>query len=169
MKKHVKIWQGFNEFLFNCGIEALTKEQLFKIICKWVSNQEINLGSELCELYALNSYIRCNPFEYPIESSDDDVSHMLGRISRFKPSSVDSILMFIRDILWNMIAYKSSIECSNCRDDDFRVLYDEKLNKIVLCCDLCGYSELENGDVWCSDSNLVPAKTVQLKNYGYID
>ena len=168
MKYHKKIWLDLCHYLANQTLDDLTKYVFFKLLCEWLIKNMKSFGEELWKLYRFEAYVNYEPSDYPMECSDDSVKQTIDRITKLEPSSMNAIAMIIRDILWDLVAYKSDIECSNCGDDDFRVLYDEKLKQLVLSCDLCGWSQYYDGRKWLGDYFLVPAKFAELKANGYI-
>lgn len=169
MKNHEKVWLDFCQFLSNKAGNDLTKYYFYQLICGWLANNINSFGDELWKLYNFKVYIEYDPSDYPIESSDNRVQNTIDRVCNLKPSSIDAIAMIVRDLLWDMVAYKSDIECPNCGDDDFRVLYDIKHKQIVLSCDLCGWSQFEDGKNWQGDNCLVPAKVSELKASSYLE
>jgi len=62
-----------------------------------------------------------------------------------------------RDLLWELLAFKSNINCSICGDDDLRVLSNKNEEKLHLCCDLCGNHTNLEGEPVTSDVILFPA------------
>lgn len=58
-------------------------------------------------------------------------------ILEFEPKSDENIMLNIRDIIWNMIVFKSDIDCPICLQDDLRVFIEKTQKEIYFECDNC--------------------------------
>ncbi len=166
MRKMMNVW---NKLIEKIEIDDIkTNLDLYKIIKEWLIENKTKYFKNVYSDYDLDFFISLNPDDYAIDFSECSVEDSLTRIEKFEPRTIDNIVMITRDILWGMVAYKSKVECPNCTEDDFRVLYEQDTMKIVLSCDLCGWAQFEDGECFMAkqgDSNqkLLPLKMEQLK------
>lgn len=168
MKSHIKIWQDFLERVSKLQTGDLTKKIFFEFLCSWLLNNTKAFGSDVWLSYKFESLVSCKPADYAIEYSEGSVGEAISRLKRLEPSSTGSIAMTLRDVLWDMLAYKCDVECSNCGDDDFRVLLGKGSKIVVLSCDNCGWAQFESGKRWSEDSSLIPANNSELGLAGYL-
>ncbi len=168
MKSHISVWREFCDHLNSLQTDSLSKQDLFSCTCEWLAKNSGCFGEDIWRIYGLDIMLKVSPSDYPVKYSEDTVDQTVSGWKALKPSSIDSIAMTVRDILWDMLAYKSKVECPNCGDDDLRVLFDKQGKVNVLCCDLCCWSQFESGEKWSGKQNLVPANISQLMVSGYL-
>ncbi len=80
-------------------------------------------------------------------------------LERVVPSSVESLLSLLDEILRDLLVFKSSVRCPQCGDDDLRCFYSCDHSVVVLNCDVCDWSEAEEGQSYKQDWDLIPAPT----------
>jgi len=84
-------------------------------------------------------------------------------ILRPEINSVEELIVKVSEIMWNLLVFKSDIECDNCKDDFFRVLTNKNEDKLYLSCDLCGNLKGYKGKIDKNpDEKLLPVKPYQI-------
>lgn len=76
-----------------------------------------------------------------------------------RPKDIERAIVLTRDILWNILAFKSEKECPNCKRDKLRVLTDAFEANLYLSCDECAYTQNLKGEKIDRDAKLQPAKS----------
>lgn len=167
MIKEQKLWANFCGYLGDKK-DSLTELLLFQYICEWLINNSKMFSGMVWDDYQFDTYLKYLPSEYVMKLSEERLEQLINRMMLFSPSSLDSMAMMLRNILWDMVAFKSKVMCPNCGDDEMRVLYDVEEGVVILSCDLCCWSQYENGEKWEGSGKLVPSKVSQLKKSNYL-
>jgi hypothetical protein len=103
----------------------------------WISKVNNAAYDESFQKYRLNDFTKLNLQEYDFGVDWEDPKDILTAFKRREPSNFDSMLMKVRDILHELIVYKTTISCPRCDRDDLRCYMSD--SKLVLECDNCGY------------------------------
>ena len=167
-KKHIALWIDFREALAKSIHNGSTKAELFKVLVQWLSSHKQAFQKRLWAIYQLDTYVDYDPFLYPLDLSEETVKQIVDRAYRFEPLSSEGIILFIRDALWDMVAYLTNNSCIYCGRYNVRVLFDELNDMPILSCDLCGLSYFESGERWREPHYLIPTTTLNLRRFGYI-
>ena len=163
MSSAVKIWKSFCNSVVSKENNIHSNQLLFLTITEWLKKNTRYFKNDEYSIYGLDAMTNVNPHDYPSDFYEESISDTILRIKLFNPTKTDNIAMIIRNILWNIIVYKSSKLCPNCKDDELRVLYDSNIKSVVLACDLCTYTENKDGKKWKGKCILTPAKIEFIK------
>lgn len=58
-----------------------------------------------------------------------------------KQNDIESIASSCKDVLWELVAFKSNIECIVCEIENYRVLTDQNRGNVFLVCDNCLHAQ----------------------------
>jgi transcription elongation factor Elf1 len=83
----------------------------------------------------------------------------------FSPRSYERPIVKVRDILWELLVFKSNSECSCCNDDNFRVMIDKKKTELFFTCDRCGCIQDIMGNKKDIQEKLYPATTDLIRKH----
>lgn len=162
MSLHNRQWNSILSMLNELDIKKLTKQEFYAAISKWLVSNKNAFKEQLWTSYGLDKLSSLDPSLFNVESSEGSIEENISRLNNLQPSSQDSIVVIIRDILWDMAAFKTDIRCPNCKDDDLRALLDPDTESIILSCDLCCWSQSNSGTQKLECQNLIPANKLQL-------
>lgn len=163
-----KLWSSLTERLSRLPDNA-AKAEYGSALAEWVRENRIKIGSDLLARYGLDRLTVLSFDEFPVEDADLNVAVERTNVSKQRPSSVEVIAMLVRDQIWNIIAFKTRIECLNCGEDKLRALIDPGTDDaLVLACDLCGWAQDERGRPWRGQPGCRPAKTSELRGRGFL-
>jgi len=146
------------------NLNGIEEECFYSAISSWLTENRKAFRDNIWETYGLGQLSELNPTLFKVECLEGSVDEHIRRFNNLEPSSLDSIAMIIRDILWDMVAFKTQVQCPNCQEDDFRALLEPKSEEVILSCDLCCWSQSLNGNKWSGSSNLIPANKGQLSD-----
>lgn len=150
----------------------LTTLSLIKELLNWT--KEIQLIKDIQIQNLCDDYYKY--FEnIDIESIiyiDSNVWYSLDEIIQFdilqaKVESYEWAIIHVRDILFNLLVFKSDKDCPCCSDDNLRVFVEKGSDKLIFQCDICLCMIDENGNKQnIEGSFLVPAPSflIRLKN-----
>ena len=74
----------------------------------------------------------------------------------------DNVVVVVRDILWEIIAFKTDRDCKVLPIDNLRLLTNSDKNALFFCCDVCGYTENIEGEKITVNEILYPATMSQI-------
>lgn len=87
------------------------------------------------------------------------------RILKKTPSKIDYLIVDVRDLLNEIIVFKSNRECKQFYHENLRVFTDKESTKLYFCCDACSYAEDFDGITLNVESVLIPATAQQIRDY----
>jgi len=79
--------------------------------------------------------------------------------------NLENVVHNVRDILWEIIAFKTDRECKVLPIDNLRLLTDKNRANVFFCCDVCGYIENIAGEKFKNNDILFPATNQQILEY----
>lgn len=162
MASVIKQWKKFSTLLSDIDSSTNDKQHFYSVISDWLTSNRNLFSDQVWGCYHLGYFASLDPSQYRVGSAEDSVSVSIEVLIRAEPSSLSTMAMFIRDTLWDMVAYKTRVRCPNCEDDDLRALIEPDSQEIVLSCDLCLWSQLPSGKKWSGPKTLIPANKTQL-------
>lgn len=167
-EKSRKLWSSLTERLSRLpGNEAAA--EYGSALAEWVRENRTRIGSDLLARYGLDRLSVLSFDEFPVDDADLNVAIERTNLSKQEPSSVEVIAMLVRDQIWNLVAFKTRIECPNCGEDELRALIDPGTDDaLVLACDFCGWAQDEQGRPWNGQPGCRPAKTSELRRRGLL-
>jgi len=77
-------------------------------------------------------------------------------------NSTRNYFEILRDVLWELLVYKTDIQCSNCLEDRYRAMMDNETLQVYLSCDFCGKVTNLTGTKIILDKHLIPANKESL-------
>lgn len=80
------------------------------------------------------------------------------------PKDLKRTVVVVRDILWEIIAFKTNRNCKVIETDNLRLLTNSSRDVLYFCCDTCSYAENIDGTQIKITEILYPATTVQILN-----
>jgi hypothetical protein len=103
--------------------------------------------------------------EYPVHYASISLGGLQRLVAEITPRKQADVAARLADIIWDLIAYKTTLTCPQCKDDELRVLQDTDTGRLVLACDICLWSQWEDGEPRLVRSRLEPAKLFNLHDY----
>jgi len=82
-------------------------------------------------------------------------------------SSFERPFVIVRDVLWELLVFKSDLECTCCGNDNFRIMVNEIRTAVFGVCDVCGCSKLLYGKADSIEAQLYPATQNIVETYGF--
>lgn len=166
-QKHTRIW-----YELQCKISDIKDEssltEVFDIIIDWYNIHKHTLSNRLIELYRIEELININLGDYPISNSEC-TPQSVKNLLYIKPSSEDSIIMLLRDQLWEIIVLNVDIQCPQCQQElGLSALFDMELKKVILECTQCGWTQTIDGQYYKPLNRLRIANSIQLIDAGLL-
>jgi len=118
----------------------------------------------------LRFYATADLQSYPVEYSEEDPDEEWSSILRAHPSSVDTLVMLVRDLFWRSMAFHVDRECPRCGDGCVRAQMCSRANVVELFveCDICLWNEaVSTGSHLSCESVFLPT-TQQLHSAGLV-
>lgn len=117
---------------------------LYRQLFEWAIELKESKEKAIKELYEL--YFAYFERLYIEDYKFDDVWYSVGYliendITRATNKSLQTIVVVCRDVLWEIVAFKSSRRCPITRADNLRALTDSSRQEVFFCCDTCLYTE----------------------------
>ncbi|GAA5042340.1 hypothetical protein GCM10011506_44280 [Marivirga lumbricoides] len=146
---------------------SLDRETLLKILLRWTQEVKKIKDEKVQELYHsyLEYFENCffpenniTPWYSLKELIDVD---LLNR----PPLTYDRAVIKVRDVLWELLVFKSDILCPCCGDDNLRVMVNND-NILIFTCDLCGCILNESGKKTDVNGKLYPAPMSMIRLAG---
>jgi len=165
-----KAWHEF------CQTISLIDEQdtmsvIFQYLRIWYQKNKILLSPHLIDEYGLEELINIDPKSYPLNKSQS-TPQSIRRFLNLEPSSEDSMVMFVRDQLWELVVLSVDVECQRCGKLELSALFDTEEEKVVLECTQCGLIHTIDGHIdGHPDRSLKTVRLAQnddLKNAGLL-
>ncbi|WP_392533597.1 hypothetical protein [Nostoc sp. C117] len=117
---------------------------IFQRIRGWYQKNKIFLSPHLIEEYGLEELINIDIKAYPLDKSES-TPQSIRRFLNLEPSSEESMIMFLRDELWELVVLTVDIKCQRCGKLEMSALFDTEAKKVVLECTQCGWSQTTDG------------------------
>jgi len=165
-----KIWNELaNRLSSSCKISRI---ELVCLIQQVVNGFKKGIDKDMfSEFPIFKFYLRDDISNYIVENAprNDDYDSVKRIILEKEPSTDTSRVSLLAEILRGLVEYKTSLECSNCNDDDLIAMYDNNRSKLLLVCNTCGWVQDLNGAERKVMGYLTPAKKELLKENNLID
>lgn len=166
-----RLLKEFRDIFNNHNIQSSI--DYYKVLCLWVNRNKKIFGEHLLHINRLNVLTSLDIEKYIINSSEIDLNNEINRIRKIDFKSLDGLLMFISDTMWEMITIASSKECYNCKYGDVRYIkinYKDCKGKVVLECQDCGQIMNINGiKITEKIQNYLPATKKEVEDAIYLD
>ncbi|SRR5690606_28018604 len=163
----MKKWSELEEQL-KVHRSNLNRDTLFKILQQWSLEVKKIKDKRVQELY--NTYL-----EYFEDYSSIDAKvtpwYSLKEIIDIEllnrpPITYDRTIIKVRDVLWDLLVFKSNERCPCCGDDNLRVMREAEDEVLLLTCDLCGCILDTSGEKRSIKGKLFPAPVPMIKSAG---
>ena len=155
MNKALKsAWQEFQYMISQIDYQN-NKIIIFKCIQNWYFDKINILSSHLIEEYQLEELINIDSKNYPLEKSEctpEDIKRFL----KIQPYSEKCMIVWLRDILWELVVLSIDIECENCGKLEMSALFNVESETVFFECNQCGWVKTIDG---CSSESI---KTIGL-------
>jgi Zn ribbon nucleic-acid-binding protein len=166
-EKQRKIWRELQGKISDMKKESSLKDA-FNIFVEWYENNKYLLSSGLIDIYQIENLIDINPDYYPIYESES-TPQSIKNLLHIEPSSEDSMMMLLRDKLWEIIVLNVDIQCPQCQQElGLSALFDEEFKKVILECTQCGWTQTTDGQSYKPLNRLYIANSIQLINAGLL-
>ena len=147
-------WQEFQYMIYQIDSKA-NQVIIFKCIQNWYFSKRKILSLHLIEEFGLEELINIDIKNYPLEKSECDLED-IKRFLKIQPYSEECMIIWLRDILWELVVLSVDIKCENCWKLEMSALFDADNKIVFLECNQCGWIKTVNG--FSSQS----IKTIQL-------
>jgi hypothetical protein len=149
---NIKLWEKFKSNVIDHQ-QNLDRKVLIDLLLSFskdlkptkdVTNKQLyNRYLAYFEDMDIPSYYKCDEVWYSLENLVTyDILN--SNVDNYKRPVVN-----VRDLLWELLAFKSDRECPSCGDDDMRVLSPKNSSQLILACDLCTYAcDLEGNEAF---------------------
>jgi len=168
-----ELWQDFI-ILKNQSETFKDYKNYFKSLVNWVKSHKSHIEcihNRLLVINQLDTILEIKIEDYLTEGSGISLEMEAKRMFGRHPETLNSLLMRIGNTLWDLVRYNADKECPNCMDRELEYMLVEiiktKKRKIILDCDLCGYSENLNGSKYTDGlATIHPVNERILLNHG---
>ena len=166
-KKYLKNFVIFQIWLIEHR-QTLTPKDLYIELLSW--GKQLNDSNEMRikNLYTnyLQYFDKLKIDEYLFEPLWYDFNDLIDFcLLKYEPKRLERIVVIIRDVLWEIIAFKTNRSCKILPEDNLRFLTDELKEYIYFSCDSCFYTEDLEGNKRKVEMKLYPATINQIKQY----
>lgn len=137
------VWQEFQYMISQIDNQD-NQITIFKCIQSWYFDKKKLLSSRLIEEYQLEELINIDVKNYPLEKSEctpEDIKCFL----KIYPYSEECMIVWLRDILWELVVLSVDIECENCRKLKMSTLFNIESEAVFFECNQCGWVKTING------------------------
>jgi hypothetical protein len=148
--------------------EDLSTSRLLECLQDWLRQELGNFSSETVQRYRLAEFATIELGRYPRQRSTMNPAEEIRRLIAVSPSSMETLAMFLRDVLWAGITVSSGVWCPNCDCAELVTNFDETSQKIVFACDRCIWAQTPEGAPLGPDCHLVPATNIVLEQFGAV-
>lgn len=174
MKKSIKLWNSLMEKL-EITTSMTSHIKYYKTLVNWLKENKQFIGEDILKRNCIDILMNLD-FKIYINEGEPDLPFLENELNRLKtlsPSSVDSVIMIIKQLLWDMVTIRYNGECSNCLCVDLRIVLarykDFEKEQIVVSCEQCGFITHPGGEPLFEGSlDFIPANQFDLKRYGYL-
>lgn len=149
---------------------VVSRAAYFAALARWVTSARSSLGEPVVRLYGLDWMAEEDPSKFALDRSEIQPVEEVSSLRRVEFSGSDSIVAWVRDQMWGLIAYKTDELCHVCGGDAMRALVvDSGASRVpILACDLCGASKIV-GDHGVPDGTPArPATKTDLEAWGLL-
>ena len=110
-------------------------------------------------------------YKYVSDNPELLLTNEYERPFRYKPKTMEALLMRISSILWDLVDFPSGKDCPRCKEGGLSYVIAEPAEsenrKIALDCDNCGYLENLDGTEWSDGyATIYPVNKNDLKALG---
>lgn len=117
---------------------------IFKCIQSWYFDKKKLLSSLLIEEYGLEELINIDTVYYPLEKSEY-TSEDVKRFLKLQPYNEECMIVWLRDILWELVVLSVDIECENCGKLEMSALFNIEAETVFFECTQCGWVKTIDG------------------------
>ena len=117
---------------------------IFQCIRNWYFDKIKILSPHLIEEYQLEELINIDIKNYPLEKSEctpEDIKRFL----KIQPYSEECLIVWLRDMLWELVVLSVDIECENCGKLEMSALFNVESETVFLECNQCGWVKIIDG------------------------
>lgn len=158
----LRLWDDLATFVEKN--EKMTIRNLLEDVQDFLKSREAVLKTED---YGFRGAIRIFLEEslkvYPIENGECPLDMVKKRFTDFRPSSGNTVIQVLEEILWNLLTAKAERTCGDCEEPEMEILWDVNTGQKVYSCSVCGRSELADGTRWEGPKCLVPASISNIR------
>lgn len=162
----IKEWKSLKEKIL-VRRNLINSLELSIELLDWALKFKNSNDKVICDLYAdyFKYYERLNPYDYNFDEKWYDLDELLDKILDTDTNDYRRPIVIVRDILWEIIAFKTDILCENCDQDEYRLFECLQNSKnLVLCCDNCSHTIGFNNEIIKDMSNkYIPVKKNNLE------
>lgn len=163
-----KIWSQFQKMVLELPNDA-TLAEFLDTITEWFLSVHKRIDKQILHDYkTVELLYNISKINYPIGKTEASIDELRNRVGSYKPFSEDAMVMFLRNILWDLLVVRSTKECPRGDGVELCYLYDSGINEIILMCDICGWTQKVNGEQYESQNNLTIPTIEVLKNGGFM-
>ena len=146
-KKYLKQFNVLQDAL-RLRKESLTPRELYTKLFNWGIQLEESKDVHIKALYLdyFRYFEKLKIDDYAFEPLWYDFNDLLEfDLLKSTPETLESAAVVARDILWEIVAFKTDRDCKVLPVDNLRILTDEQKQDVFFCCDVCFYTEDING------------------------
>lgn len=123
---------------------------------RWLRANKRSWDKRSWDAYALEELSTLNPRQYASSSDMVPIKEQIRSIQRVSHTTWPGVSAFARDLIWNIIAVESSVECPSCAQAQLRILQSKQNGTMVLECSQCGWGQNIDGSE-AADTDCRPA------------
>ena len=159
MEQDMRLEQLVSELIGKLKSESVADDRvhMLRLLQQWLELHLTRWNAETRARWSLESYASMDLGRYPIDEASLRPSEEVRQLDSVRPTTMDILGMRLRDIFWAGITLESEVTCPRCEERQLRILQDEQLDRIVLSCDLCAWSQFPEGQPWKGTQFLKPA------------
>jgi hypothetical protein len=166
-KNKKQMWSSLQKIILDMDQDE-SLSSIFTKIAEWTKQNQKNFANDLMSLYGVNELLELCPDEYPIHLSETTLDG-LKNLTLIEPSKEESMIMILRDTLWEIVTLKVDTECPRCEHDlGLFTLFDSVSNKIILECPQCGWLQTADNEYYEPLGKLRIAKSKDLITSGLL-
>ncbi len=160
--KAQQVWQDLIRVLKEMPEDADARHY-YSTLASWVRTGPHRISPNVPHEHWLDRLSELDPSDYPVEWAGVVPSEEADRLGLVTAAKRSVIAMLVESQMWDMVAFKTMIDCRACGEDELRTLVDVNDDRrIVLACDFCGWAEHVDGRPWPGWATCEPAKTAEL-------
>ncbi|MEL6462750.1 MAG: hypothetical protein AAFQ91_31755 [Cyanobacteria bacterium J06621_15] len=159
-------WQEF-QYMISQINNKTNQIIIFKCIQNWYFDKKKLLSLHLIEEFGLEELVNIDIKNYPLEKSEctpEDIKRFL----KIQPCSEECMIVWLRDILWELVVLSIDIKCEYCFKLEMSALFDADNEIVFLECNHCGWVKTVDGCSIESIKNIRLATNQDLKLAGLI-
>lgn len=158
----------FIQIAVEFGKDTVTPKSLYLKLMEWTRLLRESNDSRIKAFYdsSFLYFERFNIDEYQLEPLWYDFNELINYdFLKPTPARLETAVLIVRDILWEIIAFKTDRHCKLLKEDNLRLLTDDKREEVFFCCDACSYTERLDGKPIEPTGILFPATKAQILKY----